>query len=194
MQQISICLYLHRYIAYNYIDLFRYIDGAEQSRAYRFRSPPPSGACGASSVPGSADNAHKLAHVARGYRQLLRPYTVQLCRLRRRRGQALQPAIPALLLLLMACPLGPVLRPLPASSNLPSPAPPLLLPHLLLLRFIAAQAYMAGENWQEAVNKAREAAGQHQENGELRGLVHEAEKRLKMSLRKDYYKILGVDR
>ncbi len=52
---------------------------------------------------------------------------------------------------------------------------------------------LAAERWQEAVNKARDVVGQHQQSHELRQLLAEAEKRLKMSLRKDYYKILGVE-
>ena len=48
---------------------------------------------------------------------------------------------------------------------------------------------LGAERWQEAVNKAKEVVGQHQHSGELRGLLQEAEKQLKMSLRKDYYKV-----
>lgn len=89
---------------------------------------------------------------------------------------------------------------------------------------------LAAERWQEAVNKAKDFVGQHQQSGELRQvrmhgsqdlsdktmiprgmypekgfikshpimacfqLLQESEKQLKMSLRKDYYKILGVDK
>ncbi len=44
------------------------------------------------------------------------------------------------------------------------------------------------------MNKARDVVNEHQQNHELRQLLAEAEKKLKMSLRKDYYKILGVDK
>ena len=50
---------------------------------------------------------------------------------------------------------------------------------------------LGAERWQDAVNKAKEVVGQHQHSGELRGLLQEAEKQLKMSLRKDYYKVWG---
>lgn len=53
---------------------------------------------------------------------------------------------------------------------------------------------LAAEKWQDAVNKARDYVNEHQQSHELRQLLAEAEKRLKMSLRKDYYKILGVDK
>ncbi|KAI8472987.1 MAG: DnaJ-like protein [Monoraphidium minutum] len=50
------------------------------------------------------------------------------------------------------------------------------------------------EEWQDAVNRAKAAAAAHQGDHEFASLYHEAEKRLKMSQRKDYYKILGVDK
>lgn len=56
------------------------------------------------------------------------------------------------------------------------------------------RSLLAAERWQEAVNQARESVNQFQQSHELRGLLGEAEKRLKMSLRKDYYKLLGVEK
>jgi DnaJ family protein C protein 3 len=53
---------------------------------------------------------------------------------------------------------------------------------------------LAAEKWQEAVNRAREFVNQHQQSHELRQMLQEAEVKLKMSTRKDYYKILGVDK
>lgn len=50
------------------------------------------------------------------------------------------------------------------------------------------------ERFDEAVARAREALSAEQGDHELRSLYQEAERRLKMSQRKDYYKILGVDR
>ena len=56
------------------------------------------------------------------------------------------------------------------------------------------RSLLAAERWQEAVTQARESVNQFQQSHELRGLLGEAEKRLKMSLRKDYYKLLGVEK
>lgn len=53
---------------------------------------------------------------------------------------------------------------------------------------------IAAERWQEAVNRAREYVNQHQGSHELRQMLMEAERQLKISLRKDYYKILGIDK
>lgn len=61
-------------------------------------------------------------------------------------------------------------------------------------RAAQVRALLAAEDWQQAVNKARAAAQQYQSSREFRMLYAEAEKRLKMSKRKDYYKILGVEK
>ncbi|KAF5830077.1 DnaJ-like protein [Dunaliella salina] len=61
-------------------------------------------------------------------------------------------------------------------------------------RAAQVRALLAAEDWQQAVNKARAAAQQYQGSREFRMLYAEAEKRLKMSKRKDYYKILGVEK
>ncbi|GBF99265.1 dnaJ [Raphidocelis subcapitata] len=50
------------------------------------------------------------------------------------------------------------------------------------------------EEWQAAVNAARAAAQARQGDNEFGSLYHEAERRLKMSQRKDHYKTLGVAR
>lgn len=55
------------------------------------------------------------------------------------------------------------------------------------------RALMESEEFDQAVSEAREAAERHN-NQKFMQLKFEAEKRLKMSKRKDYYKILGVGR
>ncbi|KAG2448958.1 hypothetical protein HYH02_005712 [Chlamydomonas schloesseri] len=50
------------------------------------------------------------------------------------------------------------------------------------------------ERFDEAQVKAREFLSQHQNDGEFHELAREAERRLKMAKRKDYYKVLGVDK
>ncbi|GIL63490.1 hypothetical protein Vafri_17539 [Volvox africanus] len=60
---------------------------------------------------------------------------------------------------------------------------------LLLVRLL-----MDAERFEEAQVKAREFLGQHQQDGEFHELAREADRRFKMSKRKDYYKILGVDK
>ncbi|GFR39803.1 hypothetical protein Agub_g291 [Astrephomene gubernaculifera] len=53
---------------------------------------------------------------------------------------------------------------------------------------------MEAERYDEAQVRARELlSSHHQRDGEFHELYREAERRLKMSKRKDYYKILGVD-
>eukprot|EP00775_Hariotina_reticulata_P013415 gene13415-13543_t len=54
------------------------------------------------------------------------------------------------------------------------------------------RALIAAEQFDAAVNEARNLLQHHQNDGDMHQLYQEAEKRLKMSKRKDYYKILGV--
>uniref|UniRef100_A0A383VTQ7 J domain-containing protein n=1 Tax=Tetradesmus obliquus TaxID=3088 RepID=A0A383VTQ7_TETOB len=56
------------------------------------------------------------------------------------------------------------------------------------------RALLAAERFEEAVNLARNTLQQHQQDGEMHQLYREAEKQLKISKRKDYYKILNVDK
>ncbi|KAL6752449.1 DnaJ-like protein [Haematococcus lacustris] len=53
---------------------------------------------------------------------------------------------------------------------------------------------MEEEQHQEAVNKAREAVQQDQGSRRFRQLLHDAERRLKIASRKDYYKLLSVSK
>jgi hypothetical protein len=48
---------------------------------------------------------------------------------------------------------------------------------------------MDAEQWQEAVNMARNIASQHRNHQRFHELLHEAERALKIALRKDYYKV-----
>lgn len=50
------------------------------------------------------------------------------------------------------------------------------------------------EKYDEAVVKAKEYLSQHRNDGAFHQLAQEAERRLKISKRKDYYKVLGVDK
>lgn len=57
-----------------------------------------------------------------------------------------------------------------------------------------AEAYLKLEKYQEAVNDLRAALELDSSNQEIRRDLHNAERELKKSSRKDYYKILGVSR
>lgn len=59
---------------------------------------------------------------------------------------------------------------------------------------LRVRALIAAERFDEAVQRAREAFRNYQGDREFHQLVAEAEKALKISKRKDYYKILGVAR
>eukprot|EP00798_Chlamydomonas_sp_ICE-L_P003547 gene3547-13617_t len=61
-------------------------------------------------------------------------------------------------------------------------------------RAMIVRTLQALQKYQDAVNKARDYFQQDQNNHEMRQLLHDAEKQLKMSLRKDYYKILGISK
>eukprot|EP00878_Enallax_costatus_P025984 GHUV01027850.1.p1 GENE.GHUV01027850.1~~GHUV01027850.1.p1 ORF type:complete len:365 (+),score=138.23 GHUV01027850.1:272-1366(+) len=55
------------------------------------------------------------------------------------------------------------------------------------------KALLANKQFDEAVNKARSLLQEHQNDGEMHQLYRDAERQLKLSKRKDYYKILGVN-
>jgi DnaJ family protein C protein 3 len=55
-------------------------------------------------------------------------------------------------------------------------------------------ALMKLERWEEAANLARALAQAHRGNGQVHQVYNEAEQALRISKRKDYYKVLQVDR
>ncbi|MEW5304289.1 MAG: hypothetical protein WDW38_011073 [Sanguina aurantia] len=59
-------------------------------------------------------------------------------------------------------------------------------------RLLVIKSLMGQELWQEAVTKAREAAGAERGNRDVHELLQDCERKLKISLRKDHYKTLGV--
>lgn len=61
-------------------------------------------------------------------------------------------------------------------------------------KILRVRALIESEKFEEAAVKAREAAQEHQGDHSVHEVLMEAEKRLKMSKRKDYYKLLGVDK
>ena len=56
------------------------------------------------------------------------------------------------------------------------------------------RALLKLERWEEAANAARMLAQKHRGNGQVHQVLNEAERALKISKRKDYYKVLQVDR
>ncbi|KAG2501822.1 hypothetical protein HYH03_000321 [Edaphochlamys debaryana] len=61
-------------------------------------------------------------------------------------------------------------------------------------KLLLVRTLLAAERFDEANAKAREFLGQHNNDGEFHELAREADRKLKMSKRKDYYKILGVSK
>lgn len=61
-------------------------------------------------------------------------------------------------------------------------------------KLLLVEMLMDAERFEEANAKAREFLQQHRDDGAFHQMARDAERRLKMSKRKDYYKILGVDK
>lgn len=57
-----------------------------------------------------------------------------------------------------------------------------------------AEALMAQEEWDQAVNLLRDAYSKDEDNEEIANRLRKAQKGLKVSKQKDYYKVLGVPR
>ncbi|KXZ44221.1 hypothetical protein GPECTOR_71g582 [Gonium pectorale] len=61
-------------------------------------------------------------------------------------------------------------------------------------KLLLVRTLLQAGRFDEAQVKAREYLHQHQHDGEFHELAREAERQLKVSKRKDYYKILGLDK